>query len=91
MKRLAILVAAEEAVAAYHNLLEHPGPEAELHLQGCIAFLSLRLAVFQRHAFTADEPIPLPYLVRVPSWSDAAPRNSAIAPSAPTAISYERG
>ncbi|MBA3629740.1 MAG: hypothetical protein H0W55_08710 [Actinobacteria bacterium] len=35
MKRLAILVAAEEAVAAYHNLLDNPGPEAELHLQGC--------------------------------------------------------
>ncbi|MDQ3766368.1 MAG: hypothetical protein M3346_03380 [Actinomycetota bacterium] len=62
MKRLAVLLAAEEVVAAYHDLLEHPGQEAELRFQGCLALLSLRLAVFQRHGLAAvEEPIPLPY------------------------------
>ncbi|MDQ3783480.1 MAG: hypothetical protein M3360_01080 [Actinomycetota bacterium] len=73
MKRLAVLIAAEETVAAYHDLLEHPGPEAELRFQDCIALLSLRLAILQRHGRgRGTDPAPIPVRVGAP-WGEAAP------------------
>lgn len=58
IKRLAILLAAEEAVAAYHETLEHPSPEAERHLRACFELLILRVAVWQRDELPIADPIP---------------------------------
>lgn len=72
MKRLAILLAAEEAVAAYHEMLEHPSPEAERNFRGSFALLILRLAVWQRDGLAVGEPIPQAMQVSVgASWREA--------------------
>ncbi len=48
MKRLAVHIAAEEVVAAYRDIREHPSLEADQRLEGCISLLSLRLDVYER-------------------------------------------
>ena len=58
MKRLAILHAAEETVAAYHEMLDHPSREAELQFRGCFSLLILRLAVWHRDEHGGGEPVP---------------------------------
>ena len=55
MKRLAVHIAAEEVVAAYRDLREHPSLEADQRLEGCIALLSLRLDVYERRERAAAE------------------------------------
>ncbi len=44
----AVIVAAEDVVAANRDLREHPSSEAEQCLQSCITLLDLRLVVFRR-------------------------------------------
>ena len=48
MERPAVHIAAEEVVAAYRDLREHPSLHAEQCLEDCIALLSLRLEVHKR-------------------------------------------
>ncbi len=55
MKRLAVLIAAEEVVAAYRDLREHPSLQAEQHLEGCVTLLSLRLDVYERREHALAE------------------------------------
>ena len=72
MKRLAVHIAAEEVVAAYRDLHEHPSLEADQRLQGCISLLSLRLDVYERreralakqrrHAVSDSRVVELPAL-----------------------------
>ena len=55
MKRLAVHIAAEEVIAAYRDLREHPSLEADQRLEGCISLLSLRLDVYERREHALAE------------------------------------
>ncbi len=72
IKRLAVLLAAEEAVAAYHEMLEHPSAEADLHFRGCFALLTMRLAIWQRDELAGGDPIPQPMQAPIGApWAEA--------------------